>query len=526
LTKTATIILLLACLASLAACGGSTFAVYDDGHTTINQNWRGGASWDPFAPAVKVTDVRSAVANAPARNVGAWQVVALDRNNQPDAALAQALRFDTTADTLRISAAKAVEFAALYVRYDGARQHVLKTDCAAAGRLALAGELEPGLLSIGVVALDKAIPAGTQLAAVQFAAGASQAVRRASYSQFSSNIVTDLTVVDNGDETATLGWSERNTGDYDLNSEVNVSDIVPIAQHYTARVLADDPDYAILEVIDGDENTEINSADLVPIAMNLGSTVLGYNIYRTALAAADETPDPALTARWAKLENEAAPSGPSIVRSLPTGQSFRLHYTFHDECGTGDFGWYVSAYGPGGDDTKVNGPASPASTKSIESTAPPEAAMSMSVMPPYSEFLNVDDEFYVAVRVDNITGLSSVNVRLEYDSSLLELVDGTGEYESNANLLSNYLFLAVDEVGSATSPYKLMGFNITQKQGTAVVTGSGVVGYLRFRATGSGVNAEAIRFPQATTYLLLWGEQYGVPVATPGLGSPVSLNIG
>jgi hypothetical protein len=525
LIKIAKAAIVLACLCALAGCGGSTYAVYLDGHASINKDWRGGSAWDPFAPSLRLTDIRTALKDAPWRQAGTWQITVLGAMNEPVTEALAALRFETAAGSLRITSGQAADYTGLYIRYNAGTEHVAAVDCEAEGRLALAAELEPGVLNIGVAALTGAIPAGTQLAVVRFAAGAVPVTRRPSFSQAASNAIRDLSVVDNGDETVTVSWSERNTGDYDLNSEVSSADLVPIAQHFLERVTVGDSDYAVREVVDGDENTEINSADLVPIAQNLGSLIQGCNLYRTDLASADEVPDPTESARWAKLQNDANPSGPSVPRDLPAGQNFRLHYTFMDDCGAGDFGWYVRAAGTGAS-AQTEGPVCPAETLTVGSIAPPDASLSLEFVPPASSFLSINDEFYVAVRVDNITGLASVNVRLEYDSALLEFIDGTGEFDTNTNLLSNYLFLAVDDVGSAEAPYKLLGFNITQKQGTAAVTGSGVVGYLHFKAIGSGISTTAIRFPQATTYLLLWGEQYGVPVATPALGGPLTVNIG
>ncbi len=519
-----TIAALLTCIFALAGCGGRTVAIYLDGHTSINSDWREGLSWDPFAPSVELKDVRSALADAAWRRIGEFEVTMLDEMNLPLPATLDQLELNLSDSTLELRSGGEMAYAGIYLRYDPASEHVATVACAADDRLALAADLEAGIYSIGIGALDGDLPAGTCLAQVTFAAGAATVVRKPSFSQSESNVVRDLTIVDGGDETVTVSWSERNTGDYDLNSEVSASDLVRIAQHFTERVIDGDANYAVREVVDGDENTEINSADLVPIAQNLGSMIQGYNLYRTNLASATEVPDPNASARWTKIENTANPSGPSVPRDLPAGQDFRLVYTFHDECGAGDYGWFVRAVGPGNTDNTF-GPVCPAETLTVDSTQPPEAALSLEFVSPASEFLTLDQEFYVAVRVDNITGLSSVNVRLEYDASLLEFLDGTGEFDTDTNLLSNYLFLAVDDVGTAESPYQLLGFNITQKQGTAAVTGSGVVGYLHFKAIAAGTNSAAIRFPQATTYLLLWGEQYGVPVATPGLGGALSVNI-
>ena len=41
----------------------------------------------------------------------------------------------------------------------------------------------------------------------------------------------------------------------------------------------------------------------------------------------------------------------------------------------------------------------------------------------------------------------------------------------------------------------------------------------------AGGSAECFRFPQVTTFIYLWGTNYGVPVATPVLGEPQIVNI-
>ncbi len=79
------------------------------------------------------------------------------------------------------------------------------------------------------------------------------------------------------DESSSLQWSHRMKGDYDLNGEVNISDITPIAIHF-----GESGPFApgsIQSVVDGDGNGEINIADITPIGINYGRLVTGYNIF-------------------------------------------------------------------------------------------------------------------------------------------------------------------------------------------------------------------------------------------------------
>ena len=163
----------------------------------------------------------------------------------------------------------------------------------------------------------------------------------------------------------------------------------------------------------------------------------------------------------------------------------------------------------------------------------PPADLSFRIEPPASPMMNLNDEFYLAILVSNVTGLFSANVRFEYDSSLVTFIEGVPSYDDGTvhpNLLSPPLFLAADDVGPADSPYKLVGFNATQTAGTPAKDGEGVLGYIRFKATATGgvpvVNPECFRFPQSTTFLYLWGSTYGVPIAEPVLGNPQIINIG
>src|SRR5690606_10745387 len=83
-----------------------------------------------------------------------------------------------------------------------------------------------------------------------------------------ANVISDLTVIDTGSGQVGLGWTQTNAGDYDLNGEVNVADLVEIAQNYLRTYDANHPlkHNNPLYWIDGDKNGEINAADLTTIS--------------------------------------------------------------------------------------------------------------------------------------------------------------------------------------------------------------------------------------------------------------------
>jgi hypothetical protein len=283
--------------------------------------------------------------------------------------------------------------------------------------------------------------------------------------------------------------------------------------------------YAQLEVCDADGNGEINPADITTIGKNFHARISGYDIYRTPLSTPSEQPDPAATARWTKVENTADPTGPSAPRQY-NGQDFRLVYTFVDQSGGGDFGWYVR---PTGATPSEEGTISQVTTLTVGTGAPPDAGLSFEIEPPQGNIIGVNDDIYIGVKLTGAQDLFSANVRFEYDGSLLQFVEAVPAYTdgggSHPNLLAPPLFVGADNVGSATSPYRLLGFNATETLGTAAASGDGVLGYVHFKALATGINNSAVRFPQSSNFIYLWGTQYGVPTNTPALGSPLSISV-
>lgn len=92
------------------------------------------------------------------------------------------------------------------------------------------------------------------------------------------NKVTDLTLVFR-DDSYKLFWSYINLGDYDLNGEVGVPDITPIALHFahSRAGIGMFPD-SFDDVIDGDNTGEIGVSDITPIAQNYLSNIASYSI--------------------------------------------------------------------------------------------------------------------------------------------------------------------------------------------------------------------------------------------------------
>ncbi|MEP0813814.1 MAG: hypothetical protein HRF49_04000 [bacterium] len=77
-----------------------------------------------------------------------------------------------------------------------------------------------------------------------------------------------------------LEWDYANPGDCDLNGEVGISDITPIALNYGRFPLdAVGDEQLSLRLIDVDESAEIGMSDITPIALNYQNRIEGYRIY-------------------------------------------------------------------------------------------------------------------------------------------------------------------------------------------------------------------------------------------------------
>jgi PKD repeat protein len=93
-----------------------------------------------------------------------------------------------------------------------------------------------------------------------------------------------LQVSDNGDGTADFSWRYHHPGDYNLDGEVGVADITPIALNYLQSVTDGNRDN-VQRFIDGDLSGEIGVSDVTPIAINFQSNYrVICGIFRSAPA--------------------------------------------------------------------------------------------------------------------------------------------------------------------------------------------------------------------------------------------------
>jgi len=515
----------LIAFALLLAAGCSTFLL-DAGTSLVGVH--GASTYNPQAPTIHISSLDVALASAPWISAGGFQVTALDGLNKPDSAALGTLKLNPTSNTLTISATRPLSSVAIYVRYDSSKLHPTQLGSPVrADGIALNARVKPGLLAVGVAAIgDGVLSTRIPLASLSFAPGADSQVRIVSIKGIPNNIVPDLVAVDNVTTpgSATLSWSERHVGDYDQNSEVNAADLSKLGKYLGETPAA--PDWNEAQLPDGDFNGEVNVADITPIGANLGSRITGFNVYRTPLTSPSEDPDPVDSGRWTKVDNTGDPSGPSAPRQF-NNQKTRLTYTFIDSCGIGDFGWYVAAVADTGE-TPALGPPRVVAKQTVTPAGPPPAGLSFEIIAPATEFQTVGDEFYLAVKVTGVTNLFSANVRFEYDGSVVQYEDGVASYNDGTdhpNFLVDPLFVAVDNVDTATSPFVLLGFNDTEKQGTATQSGDGYLGYFKFKAIAPGIINEAFRFPQSSNFIYLWDATYGEAAAAPALGGPQLLNI-
>jgi len=517
------IIPLVALALILASCGGGSPVTASFGDQPLSKQ----PSWNPLAPSVQVAPLAEALDAIGGTAFNGREYTALTAGNQLDTELQNALVVNEHNGRAVVCATVPVTSAALHIEYDAEREHVVSTAADRSDAVSVI-VVRRGLVAIGLSALNgRQLAAGTPLAEIEFAAGADELERSVSaISQVPRSAVKDLVAIWDGEGSGTLSWYERHNGDYNLDGEVGVADITPIGANFNEPVVEGNDNWATLEVADGNENGLIEVADLTPIGQSFQSFITGYNVYRTPLTTPDEEPDPEEAGRWVKVENDTEPSGPSAPRDY-NNQKTRLMYTFIDTPEeAGDYGWYVVPVGRPGE-TPYEGPVSNVATAEI---GPPAVSLSFEIQSPYSELLNVGTEFYLGVKVANVEGLFSANVRFEYDAALVEFVDAVAFYTDGSsiehpNLLTPPLFVGadIDEVGDG---YREVGFNATQRNGIDdAKDGEGFLGYVKFRCIGEGINDECFRFPQSSSYLYLWGETYGIPVGAPELGDPQLVNI-
>jgi outer membrane protein assembly factor BamB len=91
------------------------------------------------------------------------------------------------------------------------------------------------------------------------------------------NCIADLAITGDGSSGYALQWSYLNTGDYNQDGLVSISDIASIAHHWSAKQA--DPDWDTAKLADGNGDGVINISDVTPIAENWQSFVASYGIF-------------------------------------------------------------------------------------------------------------------------------------------------------------------------------------------------------------------------------------------------------
>jgi hypothetical protein len=134
-----------------------------------------------------------------------------------------------------------------------------------------------------------------------------------------ANVITDLTITSPDFGVVELSWTQMNSGDYDFNGQVNISDLTPLAPRIGDSIDRDAVDASLQTAywIDGDANGEINISDITPIGAHYGAHVFGYNIKRNGTTLEGDGPgEPTLVAE-AKADKRVGL--PNRYTSVQTG---------------------------------------------------------------------------------------------------------------------------------------------------------------------------------------------------------------
>lgn len=92
--------------------------------------------------------------------------------------------------------------------------------------------------------------------------------------------VDNLAASDGAGEAALFTFSYRNTGDYDQNGTVGLTDLVPLGMHFGKNTSS--PDWQAAQVADGTFDGMINIADVTPIGQHWQTKVEGYELQVSA----------------------------------------------------------------------------------------------------------------------------------------------------------------------------------------------------------------------------------------------------
>jgi hypothetical protein len=247
---------------------------------------------------------------------GSYVAVAVDQSEREldplTASLALAVAPTADGERVTISARelRGLDHAFLHLKYDERAVHPVSTSCGeriSEGVVFLGITSQPGVVVLGLSTVHSlpTLRGDMDLTAVDFAAGPFTGMRRAM-------AVADTAVSDLRFSTAnpeTLLWTYASPGDYDQNSEVNISDLTPIGTYFKAT--SSSTNWAAARVADGDPNGEVNLGDIQPIAVHYLRRVTDYQVKSGS----------AVSGPFADVTDGLVPHGSSII---PAGGGFRL----------------------------------------------------------------------------------------------------------------------------------------------------------------------------------------------------------
>ena len=257
----------------------------------------------------------------------------------------------------------------LYVTYDPARfvYDAAQLDPARAAQYLLLAVPQriPGVLTVGIARCgERGQPAAAgALAEISFAAGAEHVYRGVSAVNSDPASAAVLSAVDLGGGTARLSWDERNIGDYNNNSQVEIADLTPVGLYFGQQV-AQAPVPAQLELVDGDANGEINVADLTPIGRNFLRYLQAYTVYY----AHGENPPPAA---FEPLSFPTLARLPLYEAATAEQRKQRLHYTYDAPLLAGANHFYVRAFADDDGSPSEGPPSNTASLTAQVGNQPP-----------------------------------------------------------------------------------------------------------------------------------------------------------
>jgi hypothetical protein len=93
-----------------------------------------------------------------------------------------------------------------------------------------------------------------------------------------ANKVSDLTATRETNGDFTLSWRYKNLGDYDQDGTVGISDITPLAVHFSQTYDTETEADSIQAVIDGSGNGKIGIEDITPLAASFSASVAQYSV--------------------------------------------------------------------------------------------------------------------------------------------------------------------------------------------------------------------------------------------------------